>query len=58
MEEVITPPRSPWQNPYIKRLIGSVRHECLDDIIGWNERWSRRTLQSYLASYQRSRTHS
>src|SRR4029077_18226960 len=57
MEEVISAPRSPWQNPYVERLIGSVRRECLDHIIVWNERSLRRTLQSYFAYYQRSRTH-
>jgi putative transposase len=30
MEEVISAPRSPWQNPYVERLIGSIRRECLD----------------------------
>jgi hypothetical protein len=47
MEEVITAPRSPWQNPYVERLIGSVRRECLDHVIVWNERSLRRTLRSY-----------
>ena len=28
VEEVVTAPRSPWQNPYVERLIGSVRREC------------------------------
>jgi hypothetical protein len=31
--EVITAPRSPWQNPYVERLIGSIRRECLDHVI-------------------------
>ena len=57
MEEVITAPLSPWQNPYVERLIGSVRRECLDHVIVWNERSLRRTLRSYFAYYQRSRTH-
>ena len=57
MEEVITAPRSPWQNPYVERLIGSVRRECLNHVIVWKERSLRRTLQSYFAYYQRSRTH-
>src|SRR4029453_17633816 len=30
MEEVLTAPRSPWQNPYAERLIGSIRRECLN----------------------------
>ena len=54
---MISAPRSPWQNPYVERLIGSIRRECLDHIIVWNQRSLRRTLQSYFAYHQRSRTH-
>ena len=57
IEEVITAPRSPWQNPFVERLIGSVRRECLDHIIVWNARSLRRTLRSYFAYYQDFRTH-
>ena len=57
MEEVLTAPRSPWQNPYVERLVGSIRRECLDHIIVWNQRSLRRILQSYFAYYERSRTH-
>src|SRR6202030_2851213 len=57
IEEVITPPRSPWQNPYVERLIGSIRRECLDHVIVWNEKSLRRTLRSYFAYYHDSRTH-
>ena len=57
MEKVISAPRSRWQNPYAERVIGSIRRECLDHIIMWNERSLRRTLKNYLANYQRSRTH-
>jgi transposase InsO family protein len=57
MEEVLTTPRSPWQNPFAERLVGSIRRECLDHVIVWNERSLRRTLQNYFAYYQRSRTH-
>ena len=42
--EVITAPRSPWQNPYVKRLIGSIRRECLDHVIILSERHLRRVL--------------
>jgi hypothetical protein len=45
------------QNQYVERLIGSIRRECLDHIIVWNERSLRRTLKTYFAYYQRSRTH-
>jgi putative transposase len=57
IEEVRSAPRAPWQNPYVERLIGSVRRECLDHLIVWNRRSLRRILQSYFAYYQRSRTH-
>jgi putative transposase len=33
IEEVMIAPRSPWQSPYVERLIGSVRRECLDHMI-------------------------
>src|ERR1700694_5332517 len=44
IEEVVTAPRSPWQNPYVERLIGSIRRECLDHVIILNERHLRRVL--------------
>ena len=37
IEEVKTAPKSPWQNPYVERVIGSIRRECLDHIIPLNE---------------------
>ena len=57
VEEVVTAPRSPWQNPYVERLIGSVRRERLDHSIILNERHLRRILGSYLDYYHGSRTH-
>jgi transposase InsO family protein len=57
IEEVLTAPRSPWQNPFAERLVGSIRRECLDHVIVWNERSLRRTLHNYFAYYQWSRTH-
>jgi len=57
MEQVLTAPRSPWQNPYVERLVGSIRRECLDHIIVWNQRSLRRILQDYLLYYENSRTH-
>src|SRR5438477_309350 len=53
---VRTAPRSPWQNPYVERVIGSIRRECLDHVIVFNERHLRRVLRTYVAYYQRSRT--
>ena len=57
VEEVVTAPRSPWQNPYVERLIGSVRRECLDHSIILNERHLRRILGPYFDYYHGSRTH-
>jgi putative transposase len=57
IEEVLTAPRSPWQNPYAERLVGSVRRECLAHVIVLSERHLHRILRSYFAYYHRSRTH-
>ena len=37
IEEVVIAYRSPWQSPYVERLIGSIRRECLDQMIVFNE---------------------
>jgi putative transposase len=57
IEDVVTAPRSPWQNPFVERVIGTLRRECLDHVIVWNERALRRHLQQYLAYYHEWRTH-
>ena len=57
IEEILTAPRSPWQNPYAERLIGSIRRECLDHFIILNARHLKRTLASYFTYYHGSRTH-
>ncbi|MGB2988081.1 MAG: integrase core domain-containing protein [Phycisphaerae bacterium] len=57
IEEVVTAARSPWQNPYCERLVGSIRRECLSHVIILNERHLRRILRSYLDYYHHSRTH-
>jgi putative transposase len=57
IQEVVTAARSPWQNAYVERLIGSIRRECLDHVIVWNERGLRRVLNAYVNYHQRSRTH-
>src|SRR5258708_8246741 len=46
--EVITAPRSPWQNPYVERLVGSIRPECLDHVIILIERHLPRVLSTFL----------
>jgi putative transposase len=57
IEEVITAPQSAWQNPYVERLIGSVRRECLDYLIVINEDHLRRILREYFDYYHNSRPH-
>lgn len=57
IEEVLTAPRSPWQNPYVERLVGSVRRDCLDHVIAVNEQHVRRVLNRYFEYYGQSRTH-
>src|SRR5262249_42304827 len=57
IEEVITAPHSPWQTPYVERLIGSIRRECLDHVIILSEKHLRRILKSYFAYYHDSRPH-
>jgi transposase InsO family protein len=50
-------PRSPWQNAYVERLIGTIRRECLDHIIVFGETHLRRIVGAYAAYYNESRTH-
>ena len=55
--EVITARRSPWQNAYVERVIGSIRREGLDCVLVFDERHLRRVLSSYADYYHRTRTH-
>ena len=57
MEQKLIAPRSPWQNPVVGRLICSIRRECLDRIIVFNEEHLRRILTDYLSYHHRHRTH-
>jgi len=57
INEVKTAPQSPWQNPYVERLIGSIRRDCLDHMIVLNEAHLKRILTEYLAYYHEDRTH-
>ena len=50
-------PRSPWQNPYAERLIGTLRRECLDHVLIFGERHLRRVLSLYSLYYNETRTH-
>jgi transposase InsO family protein len=57
MEEKLIAPRSPWQNPYVERLIGSLRRECLDHVVIFNERHLHGVIREYLDYYHHHRTH-
>ena len=50
-------PRSPWQNGYAERLIGSIRRECLDHIVIWGVAHLRRSLATYENYYNEIRPH-
>ena len=57
IQQVLTAYRSPWQNAYIERLNGSIRRECTDHVIVWNERHLKRVLREYFSYYNADRTH-
>ena len=57
MKECPIAPRSPWQNPYVERVIGSIRRECLDHAVVLNERHLKRLLRGYFAYYHQWRPH-
>jgi putative transposase len=57
IEEVMIAPRSPWQNPYVERLIGSIRRELLDHVIVLHEQHLQRLLTSHFSYYHRFRLH-
>ena len=57
IQQVLSAPQSPWQRAHIERLIGSIRRECLDHLIVFNERTSKRHLSAYATYYHATRTH-
>jgi transposase InsO family protein len=57
IQAVRTAPRSPWQNGYVERVIGSMGRECLDHVIVANAAGLRDVLTAYVAYYMRTRTH-
>ena len=52
-----TSPRSPWQNAYAERLIGSIRRECIDHVVVFSKCHLRHVLLSYMSYYHGTRTH-
>ncbi len=57
IEEVPIAARSPWQSPFVERLIGSVRRDVLNHVVVLGERHLRRVLESYFAYYHGARCH-
>jgi putative transposase len=57
IDELITAYRSPWQNGYVERVIGSIRRECLDHVFVLNENHLRTILTEYVSYYNKYRTH-
>jgi putative transposase len=57
IKEVLTAPASPWQQPFVERLIGSVRRDCLDHVVVLGQSHLHKILKSYFDYYHRSGTH-
>ena len=57
IKQVLSTPRSPWQRAYVERVIGTIRRECLDHVIVFNERSLHRHLQAFVDYYHQSRVH-
>ena len=57
IQEVLSTPRSPWERAYIERVIGTIRRECLDHLIVFNEASLYRHVKSFMGYYHESRTH-
>ena len=57
IREAVIAPRSPWQNAYAERVIGSIRRECLDHVVVIGERHLREILSKYVDYYNGTRTH-
>ena len=55
--EGVTAPKSPWQNPFVERLIGTIRRECLNHVIVLNQKHLHKILTSYCNYYLNARTH-
>jgi hypothetical protein len=56
-KQTLSAPRSPWQRAYVERVIGTIRRECLDHLIIFDERSLQRHLRSFISYYHPSRTH-
>ena len=57
IKEVLSTPRSPWERAFVERVIGTIRRECLDQVIVFNQASLYRHVKSFLAYYHETRTH-
>ncbi|PYQ91595.1 MAG: hypothetical protein DMG02_06335 [Acidobacteria bacterium] len=57
IEERLTAPHAPWQNPFVERFVGSARRECFDHVIVFSEAGARKLMARYGSYYQKARTH-
>ena len=57
IQEVLSAPRSRWQRAYVERVIGTIRRECLDHVIVFNQASLYQHVRSFVAYYHESRTH-
>ena len=56
--EVISAPKSPWQNPFVERVIGTSRRECIDHVIPFGRRHLLGLLREFVDYYHEARQHS
>ncbi len=57
IRKIVTAPASPWQNPFVERVIGTIRRELLHHVVVLSERHLKRLLSDYLDYYHPWRTH-
>lgn len=57
MEDQPTSARSPWQNGYCERMVGTLKRECLNHMIIFNEGHACRIIRKFLEYYHDDRTH-
>jgi len=57
IEDVVTAPHAPWQNPFVERFVGSARRECFDHMIVVNEAGVRQLMARYCSYYETARPH-
>jgi transposase InsO family protein len=58
INEIKTVPEAPWSHPYIERVIGTIRRECLDEMLFWSERDLQFKLNRFIVYYNEARVHS